>query len=37
MGDGDLSPINPRKSYIVDKKREKGATKPTQKVTETDP
>lgn len=35
MGDGELSPINPRKSYLLEKQRQK--PKPTQKITETDP
>lgn len=35
MGDGELSPIIPRKSYLVEKQRQR--PKPTQKITESDP
>lgn len=35
MGDGELSPINTRKSYILEKQR--GKLRQTQKITEADP
>jgi len=35
MGDGELSPINPRKSYLLDKNKSK--LKQPTKITETDP
>lgn len=35
MGDGEISPINSRKSYLLEK--QKGKFKQTQKITEADP
>lgn len=35
MGDGEISPINNRKSYLIDKNKQK--VKTTQKITESDP
>lgn len=35
MGDGDISPINPKKSYLLEKTKQSKLKQPT-KITETD-